>query len=182
MFIVGNMIASLFWGALMAVVLTAAVWLLCRVLDRASSLATYIVLLVFLLLVGAQCSMVVGAMYAKGYVTDIENYANTLLSNGDDFAGQAADVKSVLSQITDKFPMAAPIIDSIDIDDAQEYMAKGHSLVSYIAADWNSTLNYYILRRVLWIAGFILVAVIAIVCLNKPTDYSYDINNLNEIY
>ena len=182
MFIVGNMIGCLFWGALMAVVLTAAVWSLCRVLDRASSLATYIVLFVFLLLVGAQCSMVVGAMYAKGYVTDIENYANTLLPKGEDMTEATPNIKGVLSQITDKFPMAAPIIDSIDIDDAQEYVANGHSLVSYITADWNSTLNYYILRRVLWIVGFILVAVIAIVCLNKPTDYSYDFNNLNEIY
>jgi predicted PurR-regulated permease PerM len=186
MFIIGNIIGSIFWGGLIALLLTAAVWLLCQVLDRARSVWTYAVLLVFFLLAGAQCTMMVGTMYAKGYLTDIGEYANMLVSTGEDMAGSVSgnidDISNILDQISEEYPIVTPIINKIDISDAQEYMAKGHTLVDFITDDIHDAMNYYILRRVLWTLGFMIVAAIAIIWLNKPTDYTYDINNLDEIY
>ena len=43
-------------------------------------------------------------------------------------------------------------------------------------------LNYYILRRVLWLIGFVVVAMAGILFLTRSRDYTYDINNLETIY
>ena len=117
MFIIGNIIGSIFWGGLIALLLTAAVWLLCQVLDRARSVWTYAVLLVFFLLAGAQCTMMVGTMYAKGYLTDIGEYANMLVSTGEDMAGSVSgnidDISNILDQISEEYPIVTPIINKI---------------------------------------------------------------------
>lgn len=181
MFIVGNIFGCLFWGALIAIAVTIAVWLLCLVLDRVASLLTYIVLVVLLLLTGVQATLMVGALYSKGYVTDIGDYANSLFlrDKGDTMSNM--DIDNLCVRIVNEFPVAKPLLDKMDTSGLQAYVAKGHTVIEYVTDDLKSTLNWYILRRVLWILGFVGGAVVAILILNRPHDYTYDIDSIDTI-
>ena len=133
--------------------------------------------------------MMVGAMYAKGYVNDISTYANSLVTVGADAVqsgthpvSSASDFNRIRQQIEEQFPMAKPVLDHIDISDLDQYVASGHSVVDFIADELKSTFNYYILRRVLWLMGFVLVSLVAILLLNRPRDYTLDMNSIDSIY
>ena len=128
-------------------------------------------------------------MYAKGYVDDISTYANSLVTagadavqSGTDAVPSVSDFNRIRQQIEDQFPMAKPVLDRIDVGDLDQYVASGHSVVDFIANELKSTLNYYILRRVLWLMGFVLVALVGILLLNRPRDYTLDMNSLDSIY
>ena len=191
MFLIGNIIGSVFWGLIITIVVVGGVFLLCKALVsyRASSLLSLGILLVLFVLAGAQSTMMVGAMYAKGYVDDISTYANSLVTagadavqSGTDAVPSVSDFNRIRQQIEDQFPMAKPVLDRIDVGDLDQYVASGHSVVDFIANELKSTLNYYILRRVLWLMGFVLVALVGILLLNRPRDYTLDMNSLDSIY
>lgn len=191
MFLISNILGSLFWGFIITLVVVGCVYLLCKALIsyRASSLLSLGILLVLFILAGAQSTMMVGAMYAKGYVNDISTYANSLVTVGADAvqsgthpASSASDFNRIRQQIEEQFPMAKPVLDHIDISDLDQYVASGHSVVDFIADELKSTFNYYILRRVLWLMGFVLVSLVAILLLNRPRDYTLDMNSIDSIY
>jgi predicted PurR-regulated permease PerM len=182
MFIIGNILGSVFWGAVIAIVITALVFLVCQVLDRSRSPLTYIVLAVLLLLAGFQSTMMVGAMYAKGYINDIGDYATMLIDSGEDMAGEIADFNALRSQLEKEFPLASKLLDDIDTSELQAYVDKGNNMANFITDHVRSEVNYYILRRVLWMTGFIVIAFAAILFFNRRHDYTYDINNLDTIY
>lgn len=182
MFIIGNLLGSIFWGGVIAILVTLAVYAVCKQLGRADSLLTWGVLAVLLLFGGAQCTMMVGAMYAKGYVDDVSGYANNLLPEKSAAQDAVSDFQRIRQQIEEQFPLSKSVFKRINTDDIQEYTASGHSVVEFIADEMKSTINYYILRRVAWLLGVVLIALVGILMLNKPRDYTIDINNLDSIY
>ena len=182
MFVVGNIIGSLFWGSLIAIVVTVAVWLLCQAVDRAASPVTYIIMVILLILTGAQATMMVGAMYAKGYITDINDYANSLMSTSESITAYNSNFDELRHQIEEEFPIAKLLFDKIDTDGLQAYLNKSQSITDYLTDNLNSTLNWYIIRRILWMMAFVVVAIVAIMFLNRPHDYSYDINSIDITY
>ena len=180
MFLIGNIVACVFWGALIAIVLTAVVCLFCRVLmpGKASNALSLAVLAVFLLFAGFQATLMVGAMYAKGYVGDISDYASALVDEANGQIGSSAqNLDETIHQIEREYPVARVITGRINTDALQEYTDQGLSIADYIADMLRSTLNWYVWRRVLWILGFAVVAMMAIFFFNRPSDYYCDMNN-----
>lgn len=182
MFFIGNIFGSILWGALISIVITSLVFLVCHLLDRGHSPLTYIVLAVLLFFTGFQSTMMVGAMYVKGIASDIGDYATMLVDSGENMAGEVADFNELRNQIEAEFPLASTLLDNIDTSGLQAYLEEGNSIANYITDDVKSTINYYILRRILWMVGFVIVAFVAIFLLNRRRDYSYGINNLDTIY
>jgi hypothetical protein len=105
-----------------------------------------------------------------------------LVDSGENMAGEVADFNELRNQIEAEFPLASTLLDNIDTSGLQAYLEEGNSIANYITDDVKSTINYYILRRILWMVGFVIVAFVAIFLLNRRRDYSYDINNLDTIY
>lgn len=167
MLIVGNIIGSLFWGVLMAIVIIAIIMLLCFRMMRNVPPIVYVILLMLLVFLGIQSTLMVGALYAKGYVNDIGNYANSLVSVSKQEKISAADYESLFSQITDEFPIVKPVLDILAPSEAQEYVAQGHTIVDYITDNTNKSINNYIFRRVYWITGGIVIAILCIGLLGR---------------
>lgn len=181
MLIVGNIIGSIFWGAIIAIAVTLAVFALCKQLNRADSILTWAILAVLFLFAGAQSTMMVGAFYAKGYVDNVCCFANSLMPEEVNAPLDAADFAQIRRQIEES-PLSKTILNRIDTDAIQQYANSGQTIVELIADEMTSTINYYILRRVAWLSGGVLLALIGILLLNKPRDYTIDIDNLESIY
>lgn len=181
MFVIGNVIGSIFWGAVLAVLVVLLTYIVCRAIRNQSvqGLPAIIVLGALLLLTGAQTTMIVGALYGKGYVDDISSFANSIVSTGS----EAVDFEELRHNLSDEYPIAKPILDKIDGSGAANYVRKGHTMVDFVADNLNDTLNYYILRRILWLIGFVVVAVVAILLLagNKKQNKFYGMQDLDEI-
>lgn len=169
MIFLGNILGCIFWGALVAVVATGIVYLLCRLISGSvNSLGAYIVLTVLFILAGAQGSMITGALYLKGYVTDAHDAIESLIPNIDtgDVEQATVNIDQLRQRLLDEYPMLASYIDKIDLSEANNYLqnAQGSStaIANSVANQFNDTLNYYVLRRVLWLIGFMVAATLVI--------------------
>lgn len=182
MFIIGNIIGSIFWGAVLSVLVVLLAYFVCRAIRTQSvqSVAAIVVLGVLLLFAGAQTTMIAGALYGKGYVNDISGYANSLVSAGSETVENVTDFEELRRQLSDQFPMAKPILDKIDGSGAAQYVSKGHTVVDFVADNLHDTLNYYILRRILWLIGFVVVAMTTILLIGKKRNYkSYGVQDFD---
>jgi len=181
MFVIGNIIGSIFWGAVLAVLVVLLTYVVCRAIrvQSVQGLSAIIIFIILFLLAGAQTTMIAGALYGKGYVDDISNFANSIVSSSSD----AVDFEELRHNLSDEYPIAKPILDKIDGSGAANYVSKGHTVVDFVTDNLNDTLNYYILRRILWLIGFVVVAISGILLLadNKKQNKSYGMQDFNDI-
>lgn len=175
MFIIGNLAGCVLWGSVAAMAVTAGVWLLCRSLDCYPSLPMYGILAVLLLLTGFQTTMLTGALYFKGYVADANEYAAALVTNAEDDTYSVSDINQYREKLTEHYPMLKPFISNIDMSGSTEYISSGKDLLSFLVEKLNGTINSYILRRVLWLTGFILAAIFSIVFTSRYTASSHSL-------
>ena len=169
MIFLGNILGCIFWGALIAVAATGIVYLLCRLISGSvTSLGAYIVLTVLFILAGAQGSMITGALYLKGYVADAHDAIETLIPNIETSGMEQAtgNIDQLRQRLLDEYPMLASFIDKIDLSQASSYVQNAQNgstaMADFVANQFNDTLNYYALRRVLWLIGFMVAAALAI--------------------
>lgn len=173
MFIVGNIFGCIFWGVLIALVVTAIISLLCIRFIRNVSYVTYAVLFALLIFLGIQSTLSVGALYSKNYVTDMGDYANTFVLGSEQSTNYINDLDNLFSQLGDEFPIMEPILGTINKEKAKEYISEGHTIVDYIVDEVHNTINAYLYRRLLWMLCGVILAIIAIVLFNKRfSDYS----------
>ncbi|MDE6003065.1 MAG: hypothetical protein K2G76_06180, partial [Prevotella sp.] len=92
---------------------------MCKRLNRADSILTWVILAVLLLFAVAQCSMMVGAIYAKGYVDDIGSFANTLMPKEAHATLSTAAFERLRYQIEEAYPLSKTVFERIDADDIQ---------------------------------------------------------------
>ena len=163
MFILGNFFGCVFWGTILAIIIVTVVYLLYRQFAPSGrkGIMPHLLLFVLFLFVGAQTTMTVGALYAKGYIRDISNGANSIIGNtADQVNSTVTDIESTIYQLKSQYPFAAPLLNKVDIGKATRYVeGGGRSVVDFIASNLHETANYYILRRVLWILVFISVTI-----------------------
>lgn len=189
MFIIGNFFGCVFWGTILAIIIVTVVYLLYRQFAPSGrkGIMPHLLLFVLFLFVGAQTTMTVGALYAKGYIRDISNGANSIIGNtADQVNSTVTDIESTIYQLKSQYPFAAPLLNKVDIGKATRYVeGGGHSVVDFIASNLHETVNYYILRRVLWIIGFFVITLVGMLLLTNrkrqpiPME-STDFNNFND--
>lgn len=156
MIILDNVIGCIFWGVTIAIVSTMIVCILCKLLYRLSPIA-YIILLILFILTGAQGAMLAGATYLKGYVGDAREIIEVT-------GGTMKTHEEMYDLILNKYPVLQPFLDCIDKQDTiDSQTGKEMDIVSYISNKINDTITYYILRRVLWLIGFMAIAAATII-------------------
>jgi hypothetical protein len=173
------------WGGLIALLLTGGVYLLCSSAGSGSlrSAGAYIVLLLLLILLGVQSTLMVGGFYAKGYVSDAQEVIAAVLPQTVDGVGDASPMSydELRERVTDEYPLLGPLFDKIDPTAISEYIKDGGNAVAkFVGDNLTDSINYYIVRRVLWMVGFVVAAILAI-CLffsnrsgGSGLDYSMD--------
>lgn len=169
-----NLISALLWGGILSVVFVVLLYLLMRALYSSYrfTLWNVLLLLVLWILLFAQSTMMVGAMYAKGYVDDVQELVSSIANQANGTFGQlssAEQVEQVKQAIHDELPAVSSYIDKIDVKsiaDGSTGFAVG------IAQVMKETINYYILRRILWITGIIIGGGILLVWMRPRMRFS----------
>lgn len=156
--IIGNTIICIFWGIVISGILTILLFKITKALCPSYSLSflSGLTLFIFSIFLFAQSAMLVGAIYAKGYVNDI-NAA----------AGQAGQIKQ---KISDEYPIVSSYLNQINVTD----VSAENTAIAFIK-EIKSIINYYIMRRILWMAGFMMAGMAVLrLCTSRQRRYDYD--------
>lgn len=154
-----NIMLALLWGGLLSVVLVVLLYLLVRALYPSCKLTLLSGLVMFVLwiFVFVQSTMMVGALYAKGYVDDLKTMVATFMEKGTDvsdslnYLQQADQLKQNLSE---QYPILESYLDRLDIS---ELLDRNMPVEIVLAEGIKEMIHFYILRRVLWMLAFLLV-------------------------
>lgn len=149
-----TMFSCVFYGLALTVAVMAVLYLLLRSFSK-SIVRTPIffvigVILAMLLLVN--CTMLVGAIQAKGLADSAEMLLNQLVCGMSGMVN-VRDSQLAMDAVTEELPLLGVFVNLADFSgvETSEIPAAMHqAIVDY--------LNSYIWRRVGWIAGFIVVA------------------------
>ena len=127
-----------------------------------------------------QCSLLVGAIDAKGYSEPAKIYLNQVLEGKTGTIG-AQDSLQIIDIINENFPIIGTYIGVAGFS-GKVISEKSGALYDRIV----DYLNTYIWHRVIWIIGIIVVACIIVVCFEKKEyalgSYEDDINVYPEYY
>lgn len=175
---IGNIIACMAWGIIISGVLITILHLVMKALYPSYSLSIpgACVLFILFIFLFAQSTMLSGAMYAKGYVDDIEALAVSFIHKAGDTSKQTASTeqaKEIIRKIEKEYPALSSYLSKIDTD---AITGGGTALAIALTRDLKSEINYYILRRVLWLAGMMLTGRFLLACTKRKqyTGHSSD--------
>ncbi len=158
--IIGNTIICIFWGIVISGILTILLFKITKALcpSYSRSFLSGLILFILSIFLFAQSAMLAGAIYAKGYVNNI-NAA----------AGQAGQIKQ---KISDEYPIISSYLNQLNITD----VSAGDTAIAFIK-EIKSIINYYIMRRILWMAGFMMTGMAVLrLCTPRQRRYDYDNN------
>lgn len=166
---ISNIIACIAWGTIISVMLLIILHIVMKALYPSYSLSIPGACILFLLFIFlfTQSAMLTGAMYAKGYVDDIEVLAVSLIHETGYASKQLTSkeqTKEMIRKIEKEYPALSSYFSKIDTD---TITGGGTAIAIALARDLRSEINYYILRRVLWLAGMMLTGRILLACTRR---------------
>lgn len=166
---IGNIIACIAWGTIISVMLLIILHIVMKALYPSYSLSIPGACILFLLFIFlfAQSAMLTGAMYAKGYVDDIEVLAVSLIHETGHASKQLTSTeqtKEMIRKIEKEYPALSSYLSKIDTG---TITGGGTAIAIALARNLKSEINYYILRRVLWLAGMMLTGRILLACTRR---------------
>lgn len=146
-------LSSIFYGVIISIVIMVILYAVLKsindgIVHTVPFFATGVFLAVLLII---QCTLMVGAIQAKGTTEAACIYLNQIL---EDYSGTvgAQDSQEVFDKVAEQFPLIGTFIDYTDFS--------GHEiseLPNVVANNINDFFTLYIWRRVLWIAGFVII-------------------------
>ena len=155
----------IFYGVLITSVLMTVVYFVLRQVNRGtvSTIPFFLVGVVLFVSLSFQQTLMVGAIKAKGYLNAVAEYVEEIADVKDGIVERTSrEVNSdYVQKIKKQFPEFSLFV---DVDKFGESLNDMGTTVTKMKENTSSSLNYYILRRIMWSLGF-LVAAIVIVCL-----------------
>ena len=152
--------SSVFYGIIVTAVIMAILYVVLKSIskDIVTTPVFFVTGIVLAVLLIIQTSLMIGAIQAKDAADAAQLYLNQLLENSYGTVG-AQDSQHVLEAVTTEFPLLGTYFGFADFsgNDVSELAESMHStMIAYLSS--------YTWRRVWWILGIIVVAVI-IVCI-----------------
>lgn len=152
---IGNIIACIAWGIIISVMLLIVLHIIMKALYPSYSLSipSVCVLFALFILLFAQSAMLAGAIYTKGYVDNIETLAVSLIHETGHASKQLTSTeqtKGMIRKIEKEYPALSSYLSKID---TSTITGGGTAIAIALARDLKREINYYILRRVLWLAS-----------------------------
>ena len=151
--LIGTAFSSIFYGVIITAAIMAILYVVLKsindgIVRSIPFFATGVILAVLLVI---QCTLMVGAIQAKGSIEAANIYLTQLLEGYSGTIG-AQDSQEIFDKVTEQFPLFGTFIGYTDFS--------GHE-ISELPEVMTSTINdfftSYIWHRVLWILGFILI-------------------------
>lgn len=172
---------NIWWGILAAIVVVAILYLIIFVLFRGRKEFTtisYLAGVPLLPLLAIQFFLLFGSISIKNTCTDIANWIDAFVPEqpaNDLFSRE--NINEAISQVTSAFPIANKLIEP-------EVLAEenGYTLGEALTHKVQVYLNWYIVRRVAWSMGFIVLGCIGILFTLRSSSFDLDdIDGLNDL-
>ena len=149
-----TMLSSVFYGFVLTVAVMAVLYLLLKSFSRSivKTPMFFVIGAILSILLVVNCSMLIGAIQAKGLADSAEMLLNQLVC-GMGGVVNARDSQLAMDAVTEKLPLIgvfAEFSEFSGVETSELPAAMHQAIVDY--------LNSYIWRRVSWIAGFIVTA------------------------
>lgn len=166
---IGNIIACIAWGTILSVMLLIILHIVMKALCPSYSLSLpgACILFVLFIFLFAQSVMLTGAMYAKGYVDDMDTLAVSLIHETGHASKQLTSTEQaqeMIRKIEKEYPALSSYLSKIDTG---ALTGGGTAIAIALARELKSEINYYMLRRVLWLAGMMLAGRILLACVKR---------------
>ena len=156
--IIGNAIICIFWGLLIASILTFILYFMLKALygNFRMSITGMAMCFILFILLFVQGTLMAGAFHAKGYVDDMGTFVLEMIRNNQGNMGEltsSGEAEKAKRQISEAFPMLSSYISYLN---AEELGSRSTSAAIAVTRGIKSLINWYILRRVLWMAGMMI--------------------------
>lgn len=163
--------SNIWWGIVAAIVVTAVLYIIIYILQGGSKSFTPLRILFavpLLPLLAFQFYLLFGAMSVKHRCSEVAVWIDTLVpAQSADGGFSREEVDEALNQLISVFPLATTWIEPEDIA-----TDKGNTLGEALTNKIHTYLNWFIVRRVAWSMGFMLLAVVGIM-FTQPTKASH---------
>ena len=147
--------SCIWYGIIAAMVVVAALFYLIVVIqggEKRFSPLSYILGVVLAAFLSYQFTFLIGAIMLKSDCNDVSSFINDFVPNKE-IINNASDIRNNLRQLEKEEPFIKNFIDVDAIDESLPDGAIGDALLSKV----HSYLNWYIVRRILWSLGAILL-------------------------
>lgn len=172
--------SSIIWGILITAICLALFFFLIRGWYRNATFTpiSYVIGFFLFLLLAFQCTMIVGAIkiinISPYYESQIQQMVSTYFPPSQEVTGQESE--QVIDWLVTEYPILQHYFDTGEFTG---YTAQ--QLPAVMGAEIRSFLRFYILRRLLWCLGFVIMgAVLVIRSLAK--DYKKDVHTVKQDY
>ena len=140
-------------------VLVVLLYLLIRALYPSCKLTLLsgVVMFVLWIFLFIQSTMMVGGLYAKGYVNDIKTVVATFMRKTTDLSdsvNHSQQVDNLKQNLSEQYPILEFYLDRLDI---RELTNRDMPMEIILAESIKEMIHYYILRRILWMVAFLLI-------------------------
>lgn len=163
--------SNIWWGIAAAIVVVAVLYFIIYALHggaRTFSPLSLLPAIPLLPLLSFQFFLLFGSISLKHTCKEVASWIDVLVPDqSPDHSFSREDVNAVVAQAVSVFPMATKLIDT-ELITQNEDMSLGKALTHKV----QGYLNWYIVRRVAWSLGFIVVAVIVSILMIRPTTQS----------
>lgn len=166
--------SNIWWGIILALVVTASLYLIIYTLAGNRGQLhplSFLIAIPLLVLLSIQSYLLLGAISIKHSCDEISTWIDAFVPEQPNetysIPYSREDVNQALSQLASTFPFITTLVDADDIA-----TSGNSSLGEAITKRANSYLNWYIVRRLAWSLGFILLASLGILALSgiqKPS-------------
>lgn len=163
--------SCVFYGVIVTAVVMAILYIVLKTISKGIVqtpvfLVTGVVLAILLI---TQFSLMIGAIQTKGYIDDLKLSISNLIPQKEDGSSiSASDFKKLHKDFIDQHPVITIFLKNLDLSTYSENPEDGNSdYVTGVADGIRDTLNSYIIRRILWTAGFIFVGISVIILVDS---------------
>ncbi len=154
--------SSIIWGILITAICLALFFFLIRGWYRNATFTpiSYVIGFFLFLLLAFQCTMIVGAIkiinISPYYESQIQQMVSTYFPPSQEVTGQESEL--VIDWLVTEYPILQHYFDTGEFTG---YTAQ--QLPTVMGAEIRSFLRFYILRRLLWCLGFVIVGAVLVI-------------------
>ena len=176
MFLISNIVGSLFWGSIVALIITVVVFIICLLINNKTlqSPITLLVLGGIFVYNAFFATLIAGAYYARDYVDNVCQFMEELTDTGKSMVTTAADFNELRDQIAEEYPAAKPLLMLIDANEVVAQFKAGKLVAEFISEKINDTIDNYVHDCLMWMGvGTLIGAIMAAAVVRKGSHSSY---------
>ena len=176
MFLISNIVCSLFWGSIVALIITVVVFIICLLINNKTlqSPITLLVLGGIFVYNAFFATLIAGAYYARDYVDNVCQFMEELTDTGKSMVTTAADFNELRDQIAEEYPAAKPLLMLIDANEVVAQFKAGKLVAEFISEKINDTIDNYVHDCLMWMGvGTLIGAIMAAAVVRKGSHSSY---------